>query len=237
MNEKKLLIAHRGASRQAPENTLKSFEIAIKLGADYIEFDVRKSKDNELVILHDPGIFRVSHKFGLIKKLDIEKIKSLDVGYGQKIPTLEELLSTTKGKINYMCEVKVRNISKEVCRLLNDYNALNSTILISFKHGELLKCWSKFPHVRMGAIVPSGLGWMLNWFFKKRLILTICKKGFYSINPFHILVNKKFVDFAHDQGLKVFPWTVNSAKRIKKLIKMGVDGILTNDLESFKQSF
>jgi glycerophosphoryl diester phosphodiesterase len=230
----KLIIAHRGASNIAPENTLKAFELAIELGADFIEFDIRKTKDGEIVIMHDPSVFRTTHKLGFIKRLTLKKIKSLDAGDGEKIPTLKQLLQATKGKINYMCEIKVKNISGDVIKILSDFNVLDSTILISFKHKELLKSQNKHPNLKLGAIVPSGFGWITNWFFRKNLISSLAEKRFFSINPFSPLVNKRFVNFAHKKGLNVFPWTVNSKRKMKKLINMGVEGILTNNIKKLK---
>lgn len=231
----KLIIAHRGASKVAPENTLKAFVQAVELGADFIEFDVRKTKDEEIIIIHDPSVFRITHKLGFIKKLTSEKIKSFDAGEGEKFPLLEELVQVTKGKINYMCEIKVRNISEDVLKILNKYNVLNSTILISFKHKEILKAHNLYPDLKLGAIIPAGVGWITNWFFKKKIISSFSEKHFFSINLFFPLVNKKIVNFAHQKGLKIFPWTVNSKRKMKKLIRIGVDGILTNDIEKLKK--
>ena len=229
-----LLIAHRGASALAPENTLKAFELAIELGADFIEFDVRKTIDEEIVILHDPGVFRMTHRLGLVKRLTLKKIKSLNAGNGEMIPTLKELLRSTKGKISYMCEIKVKGITEEVVKVLSENNVLDSTILISFKHKELLKTRIEHPELKLGAIIPSGFGWITNWFFRKKLISSLSEKNFFSVNPLFPLVNKKFVKRAHTNGLKVFPWTVNSKNRMKKLNEMGVDGILTNHIKRFK---
>ncbi len=234
-NDKILLIAHRGASNIAPENTLKAFELAIELVADFIEFDVRSTKDGEIVIIHDPGVFRTTHKFGSIKRSTLEKIKRLNAGSGERIPTLEELLVNTKEKINYMCEIKVKNISGKVINILKNHSALKSTILVSFKHNELLKNQTEYPNLKFGAIIPTGLGWITHWFIKKRLISSLSEKGFFSINPFFMMVNEKFVNLAHEKGLKVFPWTVNSKRKIKKLIKIGVDGILTNKIQKIKE--
>lgn len=127
---KTLAIAHRGANNLAPENTLTAFELAIKLGAEFIEFDVRKTKDNEIVINHDPGVFRTTRRFGLINRLTLKDIQSLNISNSEKIPTLKELLYTTKGKINYLCEVKVKNISEDVIKILSEFNVIDSTILI-----------------------------------------------------------------------------------------------------------
>ncbi|MFW9951380.1 MAG: glycerophosphodiester phosphodiesterase [Candidatus Thorarchaeota archaeon] len=231
---KTLIIAHRGASKYAPENTLKAFLLAIELGANYIEFDVRRSNDNKILIIHDPYILRTTHRLGRISKMDLEKIKSLNAGNGEKIPTLDELISDTRGSIKYMCEIKVKGISGTVINILKNQNAVNSTLLISFKHKELLKNQQIYPDLKLGAIIPSGLGWITTWFFKKKLISSISEKNFFSINPFFPLVNKKFVNFAHKKGLKVFPWTVNSKRTMKKLIKIGIDGILTNDIKKLQ---
>ena len=234
--ENVLLIAHRGASDLAPENTLMAFESAIEFGADFIEFDVRNTVDKEIVIIHDPGVFRTTHRLGLVKRLTLKKIKSLNAGNGEKIPTLKELIQATKGKISYMCEIKVKGISEKVAKILRENNVLDSTILISFKHEELLKSRIEHPELKLGAIIPSKFGWITNWFFRKKLISNLAKKNFFSINPFYPLVNKKFVKIAHENGLKVFPWTVNSKSKLEKLSKIGVDGILTNHIKMFKNS-
>ena len=231
---KNMLIAHRGASDLAPENTLKAFDLAIELGANFIEFDVRRTVDNEIVIMHDPGVFRTTHRLGFVKRLTLKKIKSLNAGNGESIPTLKELLQATKGKIGYMCELKVKGISEKVVKILSENNALDSSILISFKHKELLKCQIEHPELKLGAIIPSGFGWITNWFFRKKLLSYLSEKNFFSINPFFPLVDKRFVDRAHESDLKVFPWTINSKSKMKKLSKMGVDGILTNHISKLK---
>jgi glycerophosphoryl diester phosphodiesterase len=238
MDRKKtmFLIAHRGASDLEPENTLKAFELAIELGADFIEFDVRKTQDEEIVIMHDPGVFRMTHKLGLVKNLTLKKIKSLNTSDGERIPTLKELLQATKGKIGYMCEIKVKGIVDDVVQILSKNNVLDSTILISFKHQELLKSQNEHPGLKLGAIIPSGFRWITSLFCRKGLISRLSEKNFFSINPFYPLVNKKFVNLAHQNGLKVFPWTVNSKNKMEKLSSMGVDGILTNHIKKFKTS-
>jgi glycerophosphoryl diester phosphodiesterase len=233
---KTLVIAHRGANNLAPENTLTAFELAIKLGAEFIEFDVRKTKDNELVINHDPGVIRTTHRFGLINHLTLKDVKSLTISKYEKIPTLKELLQETKGKIQYMCEVKVNNISEGVIKILSDFNVIDSTILISFKHNELLKSQKKHPNLKYGAIIPSGLGWIKDWFFKKSLILSLSEKNFFSVNAFFPLINKKFVNLAHEKGLKVFAWTITSRRKMKKMIRIGVDGILSNNVNKLKMA-
>ena len=235
-NSKKfLIIAHRGASNLAPENTIKAFKMAIDLGADYIEFDVRQSADKEIIISHDNFILRTAHRIGWINRMQKEKLKSINLGNGEQIPTLNDLIKETKRKIDYMCEIKIKGISRKVADILKNQDILKSTILISFKHNELLKIKDDYPDLKLGAIIPTGFGWITSWFQKKKLISSISENQFYAINPFYKLVNKKLVLFAHKKGLKVFPWTINSTLVIEKLINMGVDGILTNNINRIKK--
>ena len=230
-----LLIAHRGASNIAPENTLKAFRMAMDLNADGIEFDVRQSRDGELVIIHDNNVFRTTHRFGFINRMNLDTIKSLDAGEGEQIPTLREMTSIVKGKVILMCELKVHGISEQVVNILKNADLIDSTIVISFKHNELLKVQKIEPDLKIGSIIPSGSGWITNWYEKKKAILFASSHGFFSINPFYPIINQKLVDFAHHHGLKVFPWTVNSKRAVKKLKEMGVDGVLTNNISKVKK--
>jgi glycerophosphoryl diester phosphodiesterase len=234
-NKKPLIIAHRGASDVAPENTLKAFKMAIEFEADYIEFDVRCSADGELVIIHDNCTLRTTKKLGWINQMNLEEIKSLDIGENERIPTLSELIKYTRGRTKYMCEIKVQGIIDNVVNLLAKNNSLDSTIIISFKHKELLHVQNRYPNLKIGAIVPTGFGWLTNWFVKKQTITRAKNNQFYAINPYHRIINKDYVRLAHNKNLKVFSWTVNSQKSIKRAIKLEVDGLLTNHIKKAKK--
>jgi len=94
-----LIIGHKGASAIAPENTLKAFKKAIELKADMVEFDIHKTKDGEIVIIHDSDTLSITGVQGLIKEMTLEEIKKLDAGEGEKIPTLLELIKVAKEKV------------------------------------------------------------------------------------------------------------------------------------------
>ena len=127
--EKMVIIAHRGASNLAPENTLKAFKKAIELKADYIEFDVHQSNDGEIVIMHDANTFRTTRHLGSIKEMTLEELKQLDCGDGEKIPTLQELIKIAKGKIGLNCEVKARGFAKQIVNILKEEEIIESTII------------------------------------------------------------------------------------------------------------
>jgi glycerophosphoryl diester phosphodiesterase len=102
-----LIVAHRGASAYEPENTIRSFDNAFQLGADFVELDVRLSKDGSLVVIHDEAVDRTTNGSGLVRDLTLSELKLLDAGKGEKIPTLEEVLELfSEPEHKFFIEVK-----------------------------------------------------------------------------------------------------------------------------------
>ncbi|MFX1279019.1 MAG: glycerophosphodiester phosphodiesterase [Promethearchaeota archaeon] len=232
--EKILIIAHRGASNIAPENTLKAFKIAIELKADYIELDVQESKDGFLVVAHDEDLNRITGVDGLIKDLTLGELKALNFGEGEKIPTLQEVIELIKGKIALNCEIKVKNISNKVIALFNKYQIADQVVVSSFLHDELLKIQKVDPKIKLASLEPRQYGKKFNWDVKKEMIQFCIDYKLFAINPIYFLIDQQFVEFAHRNDIKIFPWTVDSEPSIRKLIKYGVDGIITNDVRATK---
>ncbi len=233
--EKMLIFAHRGANSIAPENTLKAFKKAIDLKADYIEFDVHQSKDGEIVIMHDSNTLRTTGYFGFINKMTLADLKKLDCGEGEKILTLQELIELAKGKIGLNCEIKARGFAEKIIKILNEADIVETTIVSSFKHDILLRMKKFDSRIKLASLEPTRTGWVRSWVSRKKLLSIVIKNRFYAINLFHKLVNLKFVDKAHNNNIKVFPWTVNFDSTIKRLIKIGVDGIITNEISKVKE--
>ena len=113
-----LLIAHRGANKIAPENTIKAFQKAIDLKADYVEFDIHMSKDGKIVIMHDENTARTTGHKGIIREMTLAELKKLDCGEGEKIPTLDELIEIAKGKISLQLEIKAPGTAKKIVDIL-----------------------------------------------------------------------------------------------------------------------
>ena len=225
-----LIIAHRGASNIAPENTLLAFQKAIDLKADLIEFDLQETKDNHLVVTHDEELSRLTGFKGLVKDLTLKELKELDFGEGEKIPTLDELLKLTRGKIGLNCEIKVSGIAEKTIEIMRRYDIIDSTIISSFLHEELLKVQEIEPKIRIASLEPTSSSKTTDWSEKKEMIQFCIDNNFYAINPLAMMVDKQFVEHAHEFNIKVFPWTVDVKILIKKLFKFGVDGIITNDV-------
>jgi len=234
-SEKKILIVgHRGASSVSPENTLKAFQKAIELEADYVEFDVQETRDGNIVVTHDEDIKRITGKDGLIKDMTLKELRKLNFGEGEKIPTLQELVELTKNKIGLNCEIKVEGITEKVIHIFREYDILDATMVSSFIHDELLKIQKLEPSLKLASLEPTPGTIKIDWDKKKEMIQYCIDNHLYAINPIVMMVDQQFVDFAHANNIKVFPWTVDSKVSIKKLIRLGVDGIITNDISRAK---
>jgi len=222
-----LVIGHKGAGDIVPENTLKAFKKAIELNADYIEFDIHITKDNEIVIIHDADTIRTAGTSGVIKNMTLLEVKELDVGEGENIPTLNELIELAKGKIGLQIEIKAEGIVEHLPEILKRNDLDMSSIISSFSFEELLKLKKIEPTLKLGYLLPEPLQ-------RPRLIKRLTQKAidnnFYAVHPHFNVVNKDFVQFAHENKLKVNVWTVNDREIMKNLIEFGVDGIITDDI-------
>ena len=185
--------------------------------------------------MHDGNTFKTTGHYGMIKNMTLEELKRLDCGEGELIPTLQELIEITKDKIGLNCEIKAREIAEKIIKILNESDIINTTIISSFKHDILLKIQKLEPRIKLAPLEPTRMGWIKSWLSRKKLISVAIKNKFYAINPFYRLVNQKFITKAHKNNIKIFPWTVNSESSIKKLIKLGIDGIITNEVHRVKK--
>ena len=227
-----MIIAHRGASSIAPPNTLKSFQKAIELNADYIEFDIHESLDGEIVIIHDAYINDLSGDKKLIIDMELKELKALDVGEGENIPTLSELIKIAKGKIGLQCEVKVPGLSKDLVKLLDQENLIETSIISSFMFKELLKLQEINSKLKLALLIPPEI-------HSSRRLTKYCNKAiennFYAIHPYFKSINNEVVKTIHDNDLLVNVWTVNEKLEIKEVLEMGVDGIISDDIQLVKQ--
>ena len=234
-NNRIIIMGHRGASKIAPENTLKSFKEAIRLKADFVEFDVQETLDGEIVIIHDDNTLRTAGTEGIVKQMTIKELKKLNFGNGEQIPTLLELIKLAKDKISLNCEIKVEGIAKKIIQIFQDADVLDSTIVSSFLHEELIKIQKIETQLKLATLVPTKAGKFSDWNYKRKLIDYTFENDYYAINPLYKLADKRFIEYAHEKNIKVLPWTVDSGIAMRKLINMGTDGIITNDISRLKE--
>ncbi|NVM34725.1 MAG: glycerophosphodiester phosphodiesterase, partial [Candidatus Lokiarchaeota archaeon] len=141
--------------------------------------------------------------------------------------TLTELIKITKGKIKLLTDIKVWGFTQDLVNILRKNDLIESSIVSCFEIIELLKIKEVEPTLRIGYSIPRLL---TNLRRVKRYIQRAIDNEFYAIHPYHQVVNRDFVEFAHNNGLKVNVWTVNEEDLMRKLIDLCVDGIITDDI-------
>jgi len=224
--------AHRGFKKLYPENTLLAFRKAIETKADYVELDIHFSRDHEIVVCHDYTTGRVGNQNLIIKDSDVATLKTLDVGQGEKIPTLQEVFDLCKGKIGINIEIKHAGLAVDLNDLILKNGMENEVIISSFVHSEITEMKKINSKLICATLEPIGSGKLpyFRYLFQKSIMLThAIETHADAIHPFSKFVTKSFCDQAHAKDLLVNPWTSDTPKEWQKLIDSGVDSIITND--------
>lgn len=221
-----LKIGHRGASAHFPENTLLAFTQAIKMGAAGVECDVHLCASGEVVVIHDRTLKRTTGATGYVARHTLKELKKLDAGAGERIPTLKELLAALTPKSTVFIEIKATAAAKPTAELITQFAKKEGVPyvrmpVISFKPQHLKLVRSVNKDICIGLTPPERASALSAAFIKKAVAA-----GMWSVNPGIKVLNKDFVDAAHDAGLKVFTWTANSAADIKKAYALSVDGVM-----------
>jgi glycerophosphoryl diester phosphodiesterase len=219
-----LRIGHRGAMGYEPENTLRSFKKALDLGCHMVELDVHVCKTGEVMVIHDDTLERTTNGTGPVREKTLAELRMLDAGKGERIPLLTDVLDRFSGKIGVNIELKGTATARPVARILSRYRMegrwSGQDGLISSFHCDELSAFRKLdPETPVGILfreIPAGL------FEYARQIAA------HSLNPCYDIASRELVDRAHDEGLKVFVWTVDSPEEIDRMKKLGVDCICSN---------
>ena len=227
-------IAHRGASAVAPENTKSAFLEAIKAGANVIEFDIQATKDNRLVVIHDPFVNRTSNGTGFVHKLSFKQIRKLNFGIGknkEQILTLEEALKVIGNKAHCIVEFKdsVKGLEEKALKIISKAKNKNK-IWIHTPHKAIVRNIRKYDsNVRLGYVVIFSIFHRIMFPFYKRMKIKY-NIDFFSIDD--LFISKSIVaNFIHELrgiGAKVYAWTANDLHTMNQCKKWRVDGIITN---------
>ena len=231
------VIAHRGASKHAPENTLAAFRKAAGLRSDMVELDVHLSSDGLLVVMHDTALDRTTNGTGALWKRTAEELGSLDAGswfsptFGAEgVPALREVFGALLPSIGVNVEVKAagdgdaRGPSELGAALLRELDAyaFGRDIIVSSFGYHLLEV--------IHALRRSlALAFLYATTQDPELLAARMRSGtIAAIHPLHELVSADLVLHAHSHGLAVNAWTVDSPERMRQLAGIGIDGIITN---------
>ncbi len=223
------VMAHRGLSADAPENTLYAFSDAISVGADFIELDVQQTRDGVLVVMHDSNLKRTTGVNKDIWDVDYADIQNLDAGSwfdpayaNARIPTLEETLQFVDKRAKLNIEIKPTKhgsdtLEQDVAELITRYQYTDACYVTSFSYGSLKKVKEANPEIRTGYLMSVAYGQFYSLKYADA----------FSLNK--VFVTSQVVNAAHQQGKQIFAWTVNSMSEVRSLCNLHVDSIITDD--------
>lgn len=220
-----LRIGHRGARAYEPENTLRSFGKALEIGVDAIEFDVRKTKDNHLVVVHDADVKRTTNGKGSVADFTLKEIKEFSTEKGEKIPTLEEALDYIGNKARILIELKEQGTEEQVLSAVCAKKLEKNVIIVSFLEPALAKTRELNPEIQTGLIYAKH---------KNLIKAALTLKANYLL-PLYRFTHTANVEKAHQNGLKVIVWTINTREEATEYKKKGVDGIATDKPDILKK--
>ncbi|MGI5850766.1 MAG: glycerophosphodiester phosphodiesterase [Clostridiales bacterium] len=227
-----LIMAHRGASGYAPENTMAAFEKALEMGTEGIELDVHMTADGEIVVIHDHTVDRTSDGKGMVGALTLEEIREFDFGSwfdpkfkGQSIPTLRdvfELLEDWEGLLNI--EVKsgpifYPGIEEKLVDMVKRSNFRGRIIFSSFNHYSLRDIKALDPAMEIGLLYMAGL--VEPWKYARDLNAQALHPLYYNVVP-------ELVAGCKENGIKLNPFTINEEKEMEMVMRAGVDGLITD---------
>ena len=216
-----LIIGHRGASAEAPENTFASFDLAIAQGADAIECDIRSTKDGILVLMHDPTVDRTTNGKGAISDLTFGQIKALDAGSwfdsrfaGERVPSLDEFLSRYAGRVKTVLEIKVPGTESAVVDLATQHRA--DAVYVSFDKRSIVAVLELERDSDTGVISTT---------LDQALIHEATKIGARRLVVLASSVTPQLVAQAHGSGLGIWAWGTRDVAMLTAMQDAGVDGV------------
>lgn len=224
--KKTIIIAHRGASSLARENTIESFEKAIEIGVDMIELDVRRTKDQTLIVYHDELM-----EGKPVKELTYDEISKIAAGRGFSVPTFEEVLKAASGRIKLDVEIKEAGYEKEVVELLSRHFTKDQFVITSFYDPCIRRIKDSYPDIKTGLILGISkpehpIRTRISEFFPAQRCRE-AKADF--LVPHWRLLWFGFLGRAQRDHKPVFVWTVNDQSKIWKMLHdKRIDAIITD---------
>jgi glycerophosphoryl diester phosphodiesterase len=230
-----LTCAHRGASGHAPENTLAAFRLALEMGAAMCELDVQQTADDRLIVMHDDALHRTTSGKGDLWEMTLAELQRYDAGSwfaprfaGEKLPALEQVIALARGKMKLNIEIKVhgheRDIAALVVATIRREKFTNDCVLTSFDRRLVERIKKIAPDLKAGYI----FGW-------KEFSAEVFEGPVDLLSAHYSLINADFLEHARAAGKSVHAWTVNYKWLMRRLIRLGVDGIITDYPERLRE--
>jgi glycerophosphoryl diester phosphodiesterase len=224
------IIAHRGASAEAPENTMAAFRRAVELGANCVETDLHLSRDGKIVLVHDSTLGRTTNGDGLVKNFTLAELRQFEAGRwfapqfaGERIPALDELLDYAgQADLSLYLEIKGGigyGIERAVIGALRGRKEAQGTVVLCFDAAVIGRIR------QLDRLLMTGLVFDAH---PEAMVLEAIRVGARQIAPRGDCVSEELIAEAHRRGLKVVTWTINEPEDVRRLTSLGVDGIMSD---------
>ena len=239
-------VAHQGASAYVPENTLEAYKRALELGAGGLEMDVHLTRDGRLVVIHDDTVDRTTDGSGLVRDMTLAELQALDAGYnfttdgetykfrgqGIRVPTLNEVYKEfPSATVNVEIKESQTGVEKALLRVIDEAGAADRTIAASSSTPVI----ERFRDLSGGRIRTAASRREVSVFYvASRLRLERLVRPSYDalqVPPSYEntrIITRRFVDAAHNRGVRVDAWTINEAAEMRRLRDLGVDSVMTD---------
>lgn len=235
--DRPLIIAHRGASAHAPENTLAAFKLAMEQGADGIELDVKRSASGEVVVMHDETVDRTTNGSGAVHQLSLQALRMLDAGQGQPVPTLDEVIElTASSPTPFLVNVEVTNyttprdgLERLVVDVVRKHNCAARILFSSFNPLTVHALARLLPEVPRGILYHHAMP-----IYIRQLWLAPFTPHEFR-HPDFSYITPDFVQKLRAQGKRVNTWTVNERADIERVASCGVHGIIGDSPQMMRE--
>src|SRR5712691_1698040 len=223
-----MVIAHRGASFYAPENTFAAFDLAIEMGVSHIELDVHSTRDNHIVVIHDETVDRTTNGAGPVTNHTLAALKALDAGSwfegkfsGERIPTFSEVLQRYKGRVHIHTEIKghFAHLSQRTADLVRRHGMAERVTITSFQKASLEETHAYAPELPIGWLVAE---------VSDAVIAQARVMGLTQICPRANAVTPELIHRLHAEGFVVRAWGVVTEDLMRQVVKAGADGMTVN---------
>jgi glycerophosphoryl diester phosphodiesterase len=237
-------IGHRGAAALAPQNTLAGFQCAVDLGVHAVELDVRRTADDQLVVMHDAHLEASTDGVGLVAAHTLEQIRACDAGAGETVPTLGEALDFLHGRAMVVVDLKERGYEEQVISCARERNMLDEVLLCGLDAASLRTVALLAPAVLTAFSYPEDTGSastkpylatavkvalaVMRLTLPLRISGMMRRAGAQGTMLYHEVVNKDVVKAVHAAGGWIGAWTVDDSDDIERLAEIGVDSITSN---------
>ncbi|HEV2439857.1 MAG TPA: glycerophosphodiester phosphodiesterase family protein [bacterium] len=225
-------VAHRGASMEAPENTLAAFRRALDAEIPAVECDVQRARDGRIVVIHDQTVDRTTDGRGRVADLTFAELRRLDAGRwfgpafaGERVPALDDVLDLVRGRALLLLEIKngpvfYEGIEAQVADALRGHGMTGATLVMSFDHAAVRTMREAAPQVATAVVYTARL---------VDAIGAAQAAHADALCPLWGLLTAEVVAEAHEAGLAVFPWTIDEEAAMRRCLAWGVDGVTSND--------